>query len=296
MLVMGSFSRRRLAAWTMALAVLVSAAAAASATTVRLVTSFGPLDIHLLDAEAPRTVANFLAYVNDGSFTNSIVHRNDPSFVIQGGGYTWTASNRPATIPAKPAVANEFGANRSNLRGTVAMARLGGKPDSATSEWFVNLANNSGLDTVDGGFTVFGRVSAPSMAVVDSIAAVKPYYAPGCLGPAFDEVPLINAPSQCSALRMQNMVMVYTATVLTAPTDADRVFNYIEALYPQHARPANTVSTTLAGYYLRYYAASGNYLGVANGQLYALVPSLSPDILPLGSVADWLATATAAGY
>jgi peptidyl-prolyl cis-trans isomerase A (cyclophilin A) len=113
------------------------------------------------------------------------VHRTVANFVIQGGGYT-VFSNLIGTMTVDPPVVNEY--NQSNLRGTVAMARLGGQPNSATSQWFVNLSNNTQLDTVDGGFTVFAKI-VTGMDVVDSIATLARFDLRGALGSAFGEVP-----------------------------------------------------------------------------------------------------------
>jgi peptidyl-prolyl cis-trans isomerase A (cyclophilin A) len=149
------------------------APALAQATMVRLYTVLGPVDIELLDAEAPATVANFLDYVRSGAYDSSFIHRRVPGFIVQGGGYTWAeAGSGPVKVPARPPVVNEFSPTRSNLRATVAMAKVGANPptyasiNSATSEWFVNLANNAAnLDNQNGGFTVFGRGTTPSMTV-----------------------------------------------------------------------------------------------------------------------------------
>lgn len=263
----------------------------AQATMVRINTVLGAIDIQLLDDKAPLTVANFLNYVNSGAYSSGFVHRSAPGFVIQGGGYQWLdGASGPRAVTTNPPVLNEFGADRSNVRGTVAMARLGGEVNSATSQWFVNLANNSALDSVDGGFTVFGRVTVPGMAVADAIAAKPRRNA----GSPFNELPLNTLPTG-SVLARQNLILVPSVQVLPSSTEADRIFNYVEAMYPQYA-PAHVASVNLAGYYVRYYAATNAYIGVSNGQVYYLVPSLSPDILPLGSVADWLAIAAAAGY
>src|SRR2546426_11136479 len=93
----------------------------AFAQTVRFQTNLGAIDVALLTDSAPATVANFLKYVNRGSFTNSFFHRSVPGFVIQGGGYQF--ENSPKEIPADPPVRNEF--RVSNTRGTLAMAKLG---------------------------------------------------------------------------------------------------------------------------------------------------------------------------
>ena len=150
---------------------------------VRLNTSSGAVNITLFDRQAPRTVANFLNYIVDGKYTDSIFHRSAKltggvPFVLQGGGFNFQASPPPTrlgTIVADPAVKNEPDAvNRSNLRGTIAMAKLGSNPDSATDQFFFNLGNNaSNLDNQNGGFTVFGRlVGATDQAVVDTLAAI----------------------------------------------------------------------------------------------------------------------------
>lgn len=136
-----------------------------SAQVVTFSTNVGEVRIRLFPADAPGTVQNFLNYVRDGDFNGSMVHRVARDFVVQGGGFYSDGTRVPTDDP----VVNEF--KRSNLRGTVAMAKLGGNPNSATSQWFVNLGNNSeNLDNQNGGFTVFGEV-IEGMDVVERIAA-----------------------------------------------------------------------------------------------------------------------------
>ena len=115
-------------------------------TLVRMQTSLGLIDIELFNAatQAPLTVKNFLSYINSGAYNQSFIHRNEPSsrFIIQGGGYVLNG-NSIAAIVTSPSVSNEFSPSRSNVRGTIAMAKLGNDPNSATSQWFFNLADNS---------------------------------------------------------------------------------------------------------------------------------------------------------
>ena len=100
------------------------------ATTVRLPTSVGVIDINLYDAAAPRTVANFLNYVNSGKYNNSFIHRSVPRFIIQGGGFVWNdSSSNISSVATNAPIANEFSASRSNRRGTIAMAKMGGDPN-----------------------------------------------------------------------------------------------------------------------------------------------------------------------
>lgn len=131
-------------------------------TFVQFRTPIGDIEIELYDEDKPVTVTNFLYYVKTGYTNNMFIHRFVPNFVIQGGlSYVANRDSIPslAAISTRPAIVNEYSAGRtfSNTNGTIAMARVGGLVNSATSQWFINLGNNSGLDSVDGGFTVFGR-------------------------------------------------------------------------------------------------------------------------------------------
>ena len=139
----------------------------------------GTINVVLFDQTgigAPLTVQNFQSYVSVSSYTNSFIHRSIPGFIVQGGGYTYNNSTL-GQIPANSPVQNEFSPNRSNLRGTIAMAKLGNDPNSATNQWFFNLADNStNLDNQNGGFTVFGQaLSANDLTTIDAIAAVPIY-------------------------------------------------------------------------------------------------------------------------
>jgi peptidyl-prolyl cis-trans isomerase A (cyclophilin A) len=157
------------------------------ATIVEIQTSLGSFEVNLYDNGTPATVTNFLDYVNNGAYTNAVVHRSVPGFVIQGGGFFYDASGTVVDIPANPAVANE--PEYSNLRGKISMAKIGGNPNSATNQWFINLVDNSAaLDPQNGGFSVFGEVVGNGMDVVDAIAAL-PIYA---FAAPFGELPLQN--------------------------------------------------------------------------------------------------------
>ena len=191
----------------------------AFANMVRVETSLGVIDIELFDTAAPATVANFLTYVQSAAFDGTFFHRSVPGFVIQGGGYRWnTASNTVAPVPANAPVVNEFSATRSNLRGTVAMAKLGGDPNSATSQWFVNLADNAAnLDHQNGGFTVFGKVVGNGMTVVDALAKWPVYSVNfGLSIGTLTGVPVDLAGS--TSITAANLAMVTRATLLPTRT------------------------------------------------------------------------------
>jgi cyclophilin family peptidyl-prolyl cis-trans isomerase len=189
-------------------------ASVANATiTVRIQTNVGAIDIDLYDTTAPRTVANFMGYLNSGRYKESFIHRSVPGFVIQGGGYTWDMPQNVINfVPAFPAIVNEFSSSRPNVRGSIAMAKLGGDPNSATSEWFINLADNPDLNTQNGGFTVFGQVKASSMAVVDAIGTLPLVNA----GSPFDSLPISSAPSN-NTIQKSNVVVVSSVTNLSSP-------------------------------------------------------------------------------
>ncbi|HLE59903.1 MAG TPA: peptidylprolyl isomerase [Thermoanaerobaculaceae bacterium] len=153
------------------LAAAMAAPAGAANPQVKLETTQGTIVIELDAAKAPITVGNFLDYVKSGFYDGTVFHRVIPSFMIQGGGF---AANMEQKSTREPIV-NESANGLVNTRGTVAMARTA-DPNSATSQFFINLVNNEGLDKGKAqdrvGYCVFGKV-VKGMSVVDAIAAVK---------------------------------------------------------------------------------------------------------------------------
>lgn len=150
---------------------LAYAPSALAGTIVRISTGIGDYSMELLDEAAPGTVQNFLNYVNRNDYNGTYIHRAVDNFVVQGGGFRFRLFEGPIDVPSDPPIQNEFGV--SNTRGTVAMAKVEGDPDSATNQWFVNVADNSAsLDTSNGGFTVFATVLGDGMDTVDEIDAL----------------------------------------------------------------------------------------------------------------------------
>ncbi|MBQ4862541.1 peptidylprolyl isomerase [Pseudoalteromonas sp. MMG013] len=159
-----------------------------SATIVEFQTTQGSFQVNLYDQITPETVDNFLRYVNQQRYVDSTVHRSVPSFVIQGGGYKYDGSIPLTAIETNTPVVNE--PKLSNVRGTIAMAKLQNQPNSATSQWYINLKDNStSLDSDNGGYTVFGEViGTQGMAIVDKISNLN----------RCGEVPVVNYTSaQC---------------------------------------------------------------------------------------------------
>jgi peptidyl-prolyl cis-trans isomerase A (cyclophilin A) len=136
---------------------------------VKLETSHGDITLELFTEEAPITVANFLQYVDDGYFDGTVFHRIIPNFVIQGGGFTMEMEQKETREKIK----NEADNGLKNERGTLSMARTS-EVDSATSQFFVSLRDNTSLDHNESnfGYAVFARV-AEGMDVVDEIAKVE---------------------------------------------------------------------------------------------------------------------------
>ena len=146
----------------------VGLTAPARATDVVFCTDEGRIILELFDEQAPRHVENFLNYMDQGYYTGTVFHRVIEDFMIQGGGHDRDLRLKPTLEP----VPNESTNDISNTRGTLAAARTD-DPDSATSQFFINLVDNEGLDGSDTapGYTVFGRVR-DGMSVVDDIAAL----------------------------------------------------------------------------------------------------------------------------
>jgi peptidyl-prolyl cis-trans isomerase A (cyclophilin A) len=194
---------------------------------VRLTTVLGNIDIALFGQQKPITVTNFLKYVDQGRYfifdsttnqvASSFIHRSVPGFIIQGGGFIGTVDPNLTNNPSKDnvqatqvlafaAIQNEPGI--SNKRGTIAMAQMSGNPNSATSQWFINLADNTNLDiqtnnngVTAGPYTVFGRVVGNGMTVVDAIASVPRYN----FGDPFAELPLRNF-NPANRVKLPNLI------------------------------------------------------------------------------------------
>lgn len=199
--------------------------------TVLLPSGTGIFNIALDGAHKPITVANFLNYVNSGRYfvtdptthtvASSFIHRSISGFVVQGGGYLGTVdpanpnNARASAVSTFPAIQNEPGI--SNTLGTIAMAKADGQPNSATSQWFINLANNGGppanLDTQNGGFTVFGHVTGSGMTIVNQVAAVPVFN----FGSPFDSLPLRNYTSP-NAIKVANLVSISAISYISPLT------------------------------------------------------------------------------
>ena len=150
-------------------------ASAAPKPRVRLDTSYGPVVVELEPDVAPETVANFLRYVNEGFYTDTIFHRVIDGFMVQGGGLLKDMTEKPCHDPIHNEARMALRAGLKNTRGTLAMARTE-DPDSASAQFYINTANNPDLDPVESdpksaGYCVFGRVVS-GMAAVDKIEKV----------------------------------------------------------------------------------------------------------------------------
>jgi cyclophilin family peptidyl-prolyl cis-trans isomerase len=194
----------------------ITARPADAGTIVRFTTNLGTFDVQLFDEQVPTTVANFLGYVGNDSYVNSLFHRSTTYDsadiqIVQGGGFPLEAG-----LP--------------NLRGTIAMARTN-DPNSATSGWFFNVQDNPALDS---GYAVFGEVIGDGISVIDAIGGLTVYNAEAQLGGAFRQLPLL-----ANSLDVQNLALVGNVAAVPEPSTLALgvacVFMYtIRRLRPRH--------------------------------------------------------------
>ncbi|APZ92509.1 peptidylprolyl isomerase [Fuerstiella marisgermanici] len=205
--------------------------------TVEVATALGNFVIETFDTITPTTAQNFIDLTAAGNYDDMFFHRSVPGFVLQGGGFAYPeAASQLASVVNNGTIINEFdnwfdpnlggleAGTPLNVRGTVAMARVGGQEHSATSQWFVNVDDNaSDLDGVDGGFTVFGRVLYDGMTAVDAIVDADIVNAGG----VFATLPVIDYTS--GQILRDNLVFAETSIVpelnfeVTANTGAEIV-------------------------------------------------------------------------
>jgi len=202
---------------TFAMSALLAIPIMAAADTVLIETPQGNIEIELLKEDAPKTVENFLRYIDSGKYTKSFIHISEPGNKLQGGGFTFNGSNSFFIFTFDPI---EDENNIPNTRGTVAMAKSNGAPDSATSQWFINLADNSNSNDN----TVFGRVIGNGMAVADAIGqlTVIPFVKHPKL-PVIDYT--IDDFNNGKFITEANLVMTAVSTDAVAPAPDNFVMN-----------------------------------------------------------------------
>ncbi len=205
-----TFLKRSVAALCLSAGALMSQFAAA--TTVQFQTVMGNFEVNLYDKTTPKTVANFLAYVNANAYTNTVIHRSVSGFIVQGGGFKYVTTDKLEAITP-------------NARATISMAKTPNNPNSATNQWFINLADNSGnLDKQNGGFTAFGEVTG-GMDVVLAIANLTRFNFNG----SFTEIPLRNYSAADYTAKKpvtnENFVVIERVIVLNADPDTAASLN-----------------------------------------------------------------------
>ncbi len=176
-----------------------------AAIIVEFSTNVGSFNVELFDVKKPISVNNFMRYVNGNLYDQTIIHRSEANFVIQGGGYRTDLD----PISEFDTIADEPGI--SNLRGTLGVAKFASASGSGTAQWYFNVVDNPYLDLPQfGEFTVFGRVLGDGMAVVDLINSFQTVRA----GSVIPSLPLID-PSQ--GITPGNLVVVNTISVVPEP-------------------------------------------------------------------------------
>lgn len=201
-------------------------------TKVRISTTIGDMVLELYDEDKPVTVANFLQYIRSDRYEDTFLHRLIPGFIVQGGGYSVKKDSEGGLelfeVEKSDPIVNEYAVGKTypNVFGTIAMAKVpaedgqgnpipGGGPDSATSEWFLNLADNSSnLDNQNGGFTVFGRVVSGE----DVLKKFNTFFTKGGTGgPGIYSVnPFPNLPLLAGVLDLENFIRIRVSILSSA--------------------------------------------------------------------------------
>lgn len=192
----------------------------ANATIVEFQTSQGTIQVNLFDQTTPETVSNFLGYVNDLHYSNSVIHRVVDDFVVQGGGYEFSGELPLTSKVSFNPIVNE--PIYSNVAGTIAMAKIGNQPHSATDQWFFNLEDNNdtlnpfNLDLQNGGFTVFGQIIGDGMEVLRAIAELERCNDTGNGGMPISDADLCNGTPAITDLVIVEQVTIIDSSEATA--------------------------------------------------------------------------------
>ena len=190
----------------------------ALATIVKIKTNQGDITVNLFDQTTPKTVENFLSYVNDDSYDSSVFHRSVKDFIVQAGSYAWSMQGEQTELQFNPITTGDVVENEplwSNVKGTIAMAKTG-QEHSATSGWFINTNddNAANLDLQASGFTVFGLVTE-GLDIVEKINALDIYNA----GSPFGEIPLDNVPEGATSIETDYLVIISDIEVIDSATN-----------------------------------------------------------------------------
>ncbi|MEN0019782.1 MAG: peptidylprolyl isomerase [Planctomycetota bacterium] len=247
-------------------------------TVVELDTNFGEIYFELFEQQAPGTVANFLNYVNDGDYDGTFFHRavldstpgiSEGDFVLQGGGFGWNEQTQAVfDVPTDPPIVNEFGI--SNTQWTVSMAKLGGDPDSATSQFFISLQDNNdpdnpnSLDNQNGGFTVFAQVIG-GFDVVDQIARQQVFNLGGSSQSPFTQVPVsddfpedfITDPNFTGDIPLDGFIAINTARVVEPTTIDTSGDSFDDVIATPPATQGGYAEVTPSGDVIAYYRQPG---------------------------------------
>lgn len=218
---------------------------------IRLNTSRGKVDIILYPLATPLTVTNFLNYMDAGRYNHMFFHRSVADtagqlFIVQGGGYRYTPTQNFTRVPKFPTVQNEPGI--SNRAGTIAMAKVGGDPNSANSEFFVNIddANASNLDAQNGGFTVFGRVADPGMTIMAAVNALPVKNYSVIIGTGTQSLTDVPVTTATSAIQIEPDYLVKVPSLGPAPILTYKVLSADMGVATAHLSGTNITITAVA--------------------------------------------------